>query len=269
LLRPTAGRALIDGIDVARDPEGVRKRIGYMSQKFSLYQDLTVVENLRFFGGIYGLGGARLSRRMRYALEMGELTGHADSLVSGLAGGWKQRLALGCAILHEPRILFLDEPTSGVDPLSRRRFWDLIHDMSDEGVTTIVSTHHMDEAEYCNRIALIDRGTLAALGSPAELKRRSLGGELLRIECAPLDRALAALHDCPLAQDVAVFGSTLHVLVDDAAARQTTLVAYLADHGVGGARATRIDPTLEDAFVQLVGRSTIAATTGGAIGART
>ncbi len=254
LLRPTAGRALVDGIDVARDPESVRKRIGYVSQKFSLYQDLTVAENLRFFGGIYGLAGARLAARIRYALEMAELAGHADSLVTELAGGWKQRLALGCAILHEPRILFLDEPTSGVDPMSRRRFWDLIHDLSGQGVTTIVSTHHMDEAEYCNRIALIDRGTLVALGSPAELKRGSLGGELLRIECSPLDHALAALHGCPLVKDVAVFGSTLHVLVDDAAARREPLVAYLADHGVRGTQATRIDPTLEDAFVQLVGR---------------
>lgn len=262
LLRPTAGRALVDGIDAARDPEAVRKRIGYMSQKFSLYQDLTVAENLRFFGGIYGLAGARLARRTRYALEMAELVSHAGSLVSDLAGGWKQRLALGCAILHEPRILFLDEPTSGVDPLSRRRFWDLIHDLAGAGVTTIVSTHHMDEAEYCNRIALIDRGTLAALGTPAELKRRSLGGELLRIECAPLDRALVALQDCALALDVAVFGSTLHVLVDDAAAAGEVLVAYLAEHGVEGAHATRIDPTLEDAFVQLVERGQRAARAG-------
>ena len=255
LLKPTAGRAYVAGIDVARDPEAVRKRIGYMSQKFSLYRDLTVAENLRFFGGIYGLSGARLAERMYYALEMAELTGHADSLVSALAGGWKQRLALGCAILHEPRILFLDEPTSGVDPLSRRRFWDLIHDLSGAGVTTIVSTHHMDEAEYCNRIALIDRGKLAALGTPTNLKQRSLGGELLRIECAPLDRALTALQEYPVVRDVAVFGSTLHVLVDDAAARREALVAHLAAHGIAGAHATRIDPTLEDAFVQLVGRA--------------
>jgi ABC-2 type transport system ATP-binding protein len=254
LLRPTAGRALVDGIDVARNPEAVRKRIGYMSQKFSLYQDLTVAENLRFFGGIYGLSGTRLAERIHYALEMAELARHSDSLVSELAGGWKQRLALGCAILHEPRILFLDEPTSGVDPLSRRRFWDLIHDMSDAGVTTLVSTHHMDEAEYCNRIALIDHGTLAALGSPADLKRRSLGGELLRVECAPLDRALEILRDGPGVLDVAVFGSTLHVLVDDAAERREAVVIHLASAGITGARAVRIDPTLEDAFVQLVGR---------------
>jgi len=255
LLKPTAGRALVAGIDVARDPEAVRKRIGYMSQKFSLYQDLTVAENLRFFGGIYGLSGAHLAERMHYAIEMAELTGHANSLVNALAGGWKQRLALGCAILHEPDILFLDEPTSGVDPLSRRRFWDLIHDLSGAGVTTIVSTHHMDEAEYCNRIALIDRGKLAALGSPTDLKQRSLGGELLRVECAPLDRALTALQEYPVVRDVAVFGSTLHVLVDNAVARQDALVAHLTAHGVTGAHTTRIDPTLEDAFVQLVGRS--------------
>jgi ABC-2 type transport system ATP-binding protein len=252
LLKPTAGRALVAGIDVARDPEAVRKRIGYMSQKFSLYQDLTVAENLRFFGGIYGLSGAHLAERMHYALGLAELTGHADSLVNGLAGGWKQRLALGCAILHEPRILFLDEPTSGVDPLSRRRFWDLIHDLSGAGVTTIVSTHHMDEAEYCNRIALINRGKLVALGSPTNLKQRSLGGDLLRIECTPLDRALTILQEYPVVHDVAVFGSTLHVLVDDAATRRDALVARLAAHGVVGAHATRIDPTLEDAFVQLV-----------------
>lgn len=253
LLRPTAGRALVDGVDVARDPETVRKRIGYMSQKFSLYQDLTVIENLRFFGGIYGVAGPALIERIRFALEMAGLAAQADALVSNLASGWKQRLALGCAILHQPRILFLDEPTSGVDPLSRRRFWDLIHDLSAGGVTVLVSTHHMDEAEYCNRIALIDRGALVALGSPTQLRQRSLGGELLRVECAPLDRALAALNNYPAARDVAVFGSTLHVLVQDAAASSGPLVEFLREHGVSGARASRIDPTLEDTFVQLVG----------------
>jgi ABC-2 type transport system ATP-binding protein len=253
LLRPTAGRVLVDGVDVARDPETVRKRIGYMSQKFSLYQDLTVTENLRFFGGIYGLTGAALLERIQFALDMAGLSARADALVSHLASGWKQRLALGCAILHQPRILFLDEPTSGVDPLSRRRFWDLIHDLSASGVTIVVSTHHMDEAEYCNRIALIDRGNLVALGSPGQLKHRSLGGELLRIECTALDRALVALQDFAPARDVAVFGSTLHVLVDDAAASSGTIIKFLTDHGVTQARASRIDATLEDVFVQLVG----------------
>lgn len=252
LLRPTAGRVLVDGVDVARDPETVRKRIGYMSQKFSLYQDLTVTENLRFFGGIYGLTGAVLLERIQFALDMAGLSARADALVSQLASGWKQRLALGCAILHQPRILFLDEPTSGVDPLSRRRFWDLIHDLSASGVTIVVSTHHMDEAEYCNRIALIDRGNLVALGSPGQLKHRSLGGELLRIECTALDRALVALKDFAPARDVAVFGSTLHVLVDDAAASSGAIIKFLTDHGVPQARAMRIDATLEDVFVQLI-----------------
>ena len=253
LLRPSAGELRVDGVDVARHPEDVRRRIGYVSQRFSLYQDLTVSENLGFFGGIYGVGRDRLPQRMRYALDMAGLKARADTLVGELASGWKQRLALGCAILHEPRILFLDEPTSGVDPMSRRRFWDLIHDLAAGGVTIVVSTHHMDEAEYCNRIALIDRGLLVAIGTPDELKHRSLGGELLRVECGSLGRALELLRDYPPARDVAVFGRTLHVLVDDAAAAGAPLRDYLAGRGVDGVRAERIDPTLEDTFVRLIG----------------
>jgi ABC-2 type transport system ATP-binding protein len=253
LLRPSAGQVLVDGVDVARDPEAVRQRIGYMSQKFSLYQDLTVSENLGFFGGIYGVGRQRLPERMRFALEMAGLSAQADTLVAGLAVGWKQRLALGCSILHEPSILFLDEPTSGVDPMSRRRFWDLIHDLSAGGVTVVVSTHHMDEAEYCNRIALINRGLVTAMGTPDELKHRSLGGELLRVECGSIGRALALLRDYPPARDVAVFGHTLHVLVDDAATAAEPVAGFLASHGVEGVRAERIDPTLEDTFVRLIG----------------
>lgn len=253
LLRPSAGQVLVDGIDVARNPEAVRRRIGYMSQKFSLYQDLTVAENLHFFGGIYGVSRATMPQRMRFALDMAGLSTRADTLVSELAGGWKQRLALGCAILHQPRVLFLDEPTSGVDPMSRRRFWDLIHDLAADGVTVVVSTHYMDEAEYCNRIALINRGILVALDSPDQLKHRSLGGELLRVECAALGPALDLLKGFPAARDVAVFGSTLHVLVDNAAASSERLSRMLVDHGVEGVHVTRIDPSLEDTFVQLVG----------------
>src|SRR5450759_2132934 len=182
LLRPSAGRALVAGIDVARDPEAVRQRIGYMSQKFSLYNDLSVVENLRFFGGIYGVRRADIAARLRFAVDMAGLAGRENALVATLAGGWKQRLALGAAILHRPAIVFLDEPTSGVDPSSRRRFWDLIHALSEEGVSVLVSTHYMDEAEYCHRIALINRGRLIALGTPQELRQSSLGGELLALE---------------------------------------------------------------------------------------
>ncbi len=171
LLHPSQGRAQVAGIDVAKDPEAVRTRIGYMSQKFSLYNDLSVVENLRFFGGIYGVGRERIDARVTEAVSMAGLSGREDTLVANLAGGWKQRLALGAAILHRPPVLFLDEPTSGVDPESRRRFWDLIHTLGGEGISVLVSTHYMDEAEYCHRIALISGGRLAALGTPRDIKR--------------------------------------------------------------------------------------------------
>ncbi|HVY83222.1 MAG TPA: ABC transporter ATP-binding protein [Steroidobacteraceae bacterium] len=252
LLRPSSGRVLVAGVDVVRKPESVRRQIGYMSQKFSLYQDLTVEENLRFFGGVYGVRNAKLQERVRFALDMAGLGGRAGSLVSELASGWKQRLALGSAILHEPKVLFLDEPTSGVDPISRRRFWDLIHDLSAAAVTVIVSTHHMDEAAYCNRIALIDRGRLIALGSPKQLRERALSGQLLRVECGAPAAAQAALKSYGAARDVAIFGSTLHVLVDDAAVRAAPLEEFLRSHGLPEARALPIDPTLEDAFVELV-----------------
>lgn len=211
LLRPTAGRALVAGIDVAKDPESVRRRIGYMSQRFSLYNDLSVIENLRFFGGIYGVPRNSIDDRLRSAIDMAGLIGQETALVATLAGGWKQRLALGAAILHRPKILFLDEPTSGVDPQSRRRFWDLIHTLGAEGVSVLVSTHYMDEAEYCNRIALINRGILVALGTPTELKQRSLGGELLEVRCHALGSAIVALRHAPGVKDAAVFGNTIHV----------------------------------------------------------
>jgi ABC-2 type transport system ATP-binding protein len=253
LLRPSAGRVLVAGIDVARDPEAVRQRIGYMSQKFSLYNNLSVVENLRFFGGIYGVPRADIAARLHFAVDMAGLAGREDALVATLAGGWKQRLALGAAILHRPAILFLDEPTSGVDPGSRRRFWDLIHALSEEGVSVLVSTHYMDEAEYCHRIALINRGRLIALGTPQELRQSSLGGELLALEGDRIGDAVAQIETAPGMQDVAMFGSALHALVDDAAARSPELLARLIAAGFAGVRVRRIEPSLEDSFVHLVG----------------
>jgi ABC-2 type transport system ATP-binding protein len=253
LLRPTEGRALVAGIDVARDPEGVREHIGYMSQKFSLYGDLTVSENLHFFGGIYRVPAAVLAERIRFSVEMAGLAGREDHLVSTLAGGWKQRLALGCAILHRPPILFLDEPTSGVDPESRRRFWDLIHALAAEGITVLVTTHYMDEAEYCHRVALIDRGRLIEMASPSALKKRKLGGDLLLLECEPVGAAVAALEKAPGVHDVAVFGKALHLLVEDGAAALSTLPGDLARRGITVARIERIEPTIEDIFVELVG----------------
>jgi len=252
LLRPTAGRALVAGIDVARDPERVRERIGYMSQKFSLYRDLSVEENLKFFGGIYRVPHQQLPERMRFAIDMAGLGGREKALVSTLAGGWQQRLALGCAVLHRPPILFLDEPTSGVEPTSRRRFWDLIHSLAADGVSVLVSTHYMDEAEYCHRAALINQGRLIAIGSPDELKRTALGGELLLLECDKLGPTLAAIEHAPGVLDCSVFGSALHVLVGDAAQSLRDLPAFLGAKGLPPARIERIHPSLEDVFVQLI-----------------
>jgi ABC-2 type transport system ATP-binding protein len=252
LLRPSEGQILVAGIDVARQPEAARQHIGYMSQKFSLYGDLSVRENLQFFGGIYRVPADKLAERMRYAVDMAGLTGREDDLVSALAGGWKQRLALGCAILHNPPILFLDEPTSGVDPISRRRFWDLIHDLAANGVAILVTTHYMDEAEYCDRVVLINQGRIVASGSPAELKHTPLGGQMLLVECSDSGKAMHALTAAKGIRDVAAFGDALHVLTDgadDAAVRSLLTAAGFAD-----ARISLIVPGLEDVFVNLVTR---------------
>jgi ABC-2 type transport system ATP-binding protein len=252
LLRPSGGSAAVAGIDVARDAEGVRQHIGYMSQRFSLYRDLTVVENLRFFGGIYGVPRAELAERMRFAVNMAGLGGRENALVATLAGGWQQRLALGCAVLHKPPILFLDEPTSGVEPASRRRFWDLIHSLASDGVTVLVSTHYMDEAEYCHRIALINHGRLIATGSPARLRDTALGGDLLLVECDALGAALEALQDAPEVLDCSVFGDALHILVRNAEDGLRDLPAFLAAKGLPSRHMARIAPSLEDVFVQLI-----------------
>jgi ABC-2 type transport system ATP-binding protein len=252
LLRPSAGRALVAGIDVAVDPEGVRQRIGYMSQRFSLYRDLNVEENLKFFGGIYRVPRDQLPERMRFAIEMAGLKGREKDLVSTLAGGWQQRLALGCAVLHRPPILFLDEPTSGVEPTARRQFWDLIHALAADGVSVLVSTHYMDEAEYCHRAALINQGRIIAIGSPDELKHTALGGELLLLEGENLGSLLAALNESPGVLDCSVFGNALHLLVDDAERSLGELPAFLAKQNLRPSRLERINPSLEDVFVQLI-----------------
>jgi len=252
LLRPSAGRALVAGIDVARDPERVREHIGYMSQKFSLYRDLTVEENLKFFGGIYRVPRHELAERMRFAVDMAGLRGREKALVATLAGGWQQRLALGCAVLHRPPILFLDEPTSGVEPTSRRRFWDLIHTLAADGVTVLVSTHYMDEAEYCHRAALINQGRLVAIDSPQTLKRTPLSGELILLQCENLGPMLAALQRAPGVLDCSVFGNALHVLVRDAEQALLELPAFLEKKGLQPTSLKRISPSLEDVFVQLI-----------------
>jgi ABC-2 type transport system ATP-binding protein len=252
LLRPSGGSARVLGIDVARDPERVKRSIGYMSQRFSLYEDLTAGQNIRFFGGVYGLRGALAHEREEWAIEMTGLRGQAHRLTRELPGGWRQRLALACALLHQPRVVFLDEPTSGVDPLSRRRFWALIDGMAASGVTVFVTTHYLDEAEYCHRLALIHAGRLAALGGVAELKQVFAGHAVLEVECPrPLD-ALDALSEAPWAREVSLFGTRLHVVVEEAERGRAQVLETLAAAGNGPARASRIVPSLEDVFIHHV-----------------
>jgi len=260
LLRPSSGHARVAGIDVVQDPEAVRRRIGYMSQKFSLYDDLSVVENLRFFGGVYGVPPRELADRVQGAVQMAALTGRENVAAGMLAGGWKQRLALGCAILHRPQVLFLDEPTSGVDPGSRRRFWGLIHDLAAQGVSVLVSTHYMDEAEYCMRVALIAAGTLIALGAPHELKQQSAGGTLLEVASADTARALEIATAVPGINDAAVYGSAVHATSMKADAVGQMLSALRAG-GLPEARVRAIAPSMEDMFVHLVQASRAGDTT--------
>ena len=218
LLTPSEGTARVGGFDVATESESIKRSIGYMSQKFSLYDDLEVGENIDFFSGIYGVPDERRAERRDYVLRMAGLEERRHTMTRLLAGGWKQRLALGCAILHEPPILFLDEPTSGVDPIARRDFWELIYQLSEAGHTIFVSTHYMDEAEYCHRVALMYAGKIVALGSPAELKKSLTGHHLLALETSDVLGTMKALEDFDGVRDAAVFGGGLHVTVDDTAA---------------------------------------------------
>ena len=252
LLAPSAGEATVAGYDVGTHPEEVRQNIGYMSQKFSLYDDLTVEENIEFFGGIYGVQPAKLRERRDFVLKMAELEDKRGQKTYLLSGGWKQRLALGCAILHEPPILFLDEPTSGVDPMARRDFWDLIYQLSAAGHTVFVTTHYMDEAEYCHRVALMGAGKVIALGSPEELKESLSASHLLNVESSDLLGSMNALKGRPGIEDVAVFGGGLHVKVDDVEAGQQEVRKTLEGAGIQIRTLEPIPPSMEDVFVTLL-----------------
>ncbi len=254
LLRPSSGGAWVGGVDVVTRPEEVKQIIGYMSQKFSLYDELTVEENMNFFGGVYGLRGSRLRKRRREVQEMLGLEEQREKLTSLLAGGWKQRLALGCAILHEPPILFLDEPTSGVDPLARRNFWDLIYQLSRTGHTIFVTTHYMDEAEYCHRLALMDAGQLVALDRPEGLRSLLADATLLNWEGSPLMDALRIAQGEPLVQEAAVFGSGLHLRVREAERAMGALRQRFRSSGIEVVRLEPIEPSIEDVFVEMVRR---------------
>jgi ABC-2 type transport system ATP-binding protein len=252
LLTPTGGSGQVGGFDVRTQGEAIKEIIGYMSQRFSLYEDLTVGQNLDFYGGIYRIPPERYRARKAWALRMAGLEGREQSLTRELAGGWRQRLALGAAILHEPRILFLDEPTSGVDPISRRSFWDLIRSLARQGITVFVTTHYMDEAEYCDRLALIYRGRLIALGTPEELKHEHMPDDVLEVA---VDRPVEALEIVTRLADVreaALFGTLLHVVVAHAAAAAPAVRAGLEAAGIRVERAEKIPPSLEDVFVSLI-----------------
>jgi ABC-2 type transport system ATP-binding protein len=252
LLAPSSGSGLVQGVDVARDPEGVKRRIGYMSQRFSLYDDLTVGQNLRFFGGVYGLRGGQAREREAWAIHMAGLEGKEGRLTGELPGGWKQRLALACAVLHRPRVVFLDEPTSGVDPISRRRFWLLIDEMAASGVTVFVTTHYLDEAEHCHRLALIHAGRLVALGTVSELKRVFGGDAVLEVVAPRVAEALETLGAQPWALETSVFGTRVHVVVRDVAAGRRQAAFALAAAGNPATSIERIAPSLEDVFIHHV-----------------
>jgi ABC-2 type transport system ATP-binding protein len=252
LLAPTSGSGLVLGIDVARDPEGVKRRIGYMSQRFSLYDDLTVAQNLRFFGGVYGLRGGEAREREAWAVHMSGLEGKEGRLTGELPGGWKQRLALACAVLHRPRVVFLDEPTSGVDPISRRRFWRLIDEMAAAGVTVFVTTHYLDEAEYCHRLALIHAGRLVALGTVSELKGVFAGDSVLEVTAERPGEALETIGAQPWAIETSVFGTRVHVVVRDADEGRRNVERLLAAAANPASSVERILPSLEDVFIHHV-----------------
>jgi ABC-2 type transport system ATP-binding protein len=251
LLGSTAGTARVGGFDINREPEQVRQQLGYMSQRFSLYKDLTAEENLSFFGGMYGLDGAQLKERGATVVAMTELGGVEKQLAGTLSGALQQRLALACAILHEPPILFLDEPTSGVDPIARRLFWALIHELSGRGVTVLVTTHFMDEAEFCGRIGFINAGKLIALDTPTALKRGAVAEDLFELEPEVLHGAAENLATLEGVTASAYFGTRLHLFCRPGAFTEATLAAALAARGIVTRQSTRVTPTLEDAFVRL------------------
>jgi ABC-2 type transport system ATP-binding protein len=253
LLTPTSGQGRVHGLDIITQSEEIKANLGYMSQRFSLYDDLRVEENMAFFGGIYGLDPRLCKKRSNDVLDLIGLSDRRQTLTRELPGGFKQRLALGCALLHNPPIVFLDEPTSGVDPGTRRNFWDLIYQLSDGGVTIFVTTHYMEEAEYCGRIGLIDQGRLIAVGSPTELKSRHLKGKIYEVETSDLLKGVESLQGAEQVLDTAVFGRTLHVRLDENTDAEEYLAPLLASAGLDTGKIRKIEPTLEDVFVSLVG----------------
>ena len=250
LLLPTSGTGTVGGYDIITRSEDIKQNIGYMSQKFSLYDDLTVEENINFYNGIYSVPELKKAERKEWTLGMAGLKDKRSAITRTLPGGFKQRLALGCAILHEPSILFLDEPTSGVDPISRRNFWNLIHEMAGAGTTVFVTTHYMDEADYCDRLALIYRGKIIAEGTPNQLRQEFMSRDVLEIEAEPLVAAMEALDEQGV--ETAIFGSVLHATVENAKDAIPRIGKILDESRIATSRIEKIVPSLEDVFVTLI-----------------
>lgn len=249
LLAPTSGHASVLGYDVVNQAEAIRAHSGYVSQKFALYPDLTVAENFDFYAGVYGLRRNQMLERRTILLDQVGLQGQERELAGALAGGSRQRLALACALSHQPEFLFLDEPTAGVDALSRRALWDLVYDLAERGTSILVTTHYMDEAENCQRIAFIYQGKIVAEGTPTAIKRDQIHAQVIEMECEPLDMALTVLRDTNLFDEVALYGSTLHLISVDAAQKIGLATQVLQAHQVTVTRAHEIVPSLEDAFI--------------------
>jgi len=252
ILEPSGGKASVLGFDVVSQAEEIKKSIGYMSQKFSLYDDLTVNENLDFYGGIYGLKNSRLKKRKDFVLEMAGLKGREGELTANLSTGWKQRLALGCAIIHEPDMVFLDEPTGGVDPVSRRNFWEMLYLMAEEGTTLFVTTHYMDEAEHCHRLGFIYQGKIIALGTPDQIKRDHMTGEIIELDIETSQKALQAVLQAPGVYEAYFYGASVHAKVGSAKRDSKNIEAHLKGLGFDRFAVRTVEPSLEDVFVNLI-----------------
>jgi ABC-2 type transport system ATP-binding protein len=252
ILSPTSGTGTVGGFDILTQQDKIKQNIGYMSQKFSLYEDLTVEENINFYAGIYELSREKKRARKEWIIQMAGLKELRSSLTRTLSAGWKQRLALGCAIIHEPPIIFLDEPTSGVDPISRSNFWDLIQTMAERGITIFVTTHYMDEAEHCDNMALIYKGAIIATGTPHELKTNFMKGYVLKISLPDSQEWLERLAALPVVTESALFGSDIHVVVSNATTASSLIKQFLDQHRVAGYTIHKIEPSLEDVFISLI-----------------
>ena len=252
ILEPTSGDAQVGGFSVKKQPDKVKKNIGYMSQRFSLYNDLTVEENINFFGGVYGLSGDEFKKRRNWVLNIANLEGDEKKLTGSLPGGIKQRLALGTAVIHQPGIIFLDEPTSGVDPISRRRFWDLINELSAQNTTVLVTTHYLEEAEFCNNIMLINAGKLIAGGTSKELKTNYLKNTILEIECDKVVSAMEILEKENFVDEISIFGNQIHIIVNEKYKSEEQIRNELNKNSISVKRIDKIVPTLEDVFIHLL-----------------